>query len=139
MTPRRGGNAPFSLAVPYTLSTVLLSLWNDALNYRPAFGYFPEAGFMRLFGRAAARRPRRQLLYAEFVFEKDRSDGNRALENGLNLSRNSFLFSVSQKVGYRLSFESVHDDQTENDRSPNCAVEAPTSAIRAEGCASAII
>ena len=38
----------------------------------------------------------------------------------------------------RLSFERVHDDQTEKDRSPNRAGEAATSAGRTEGRASAI-
>ena len=39
-------------------------------------------------------------------------------KSGLNLSQNSFLISASQKVTVRLSFERVHDHQTEKDRSP---------------------
>jgi hypothetical protein len=45
--------------------------------------------------------------------------GRFRVGNRLNLSRNSFLISVSQKVRWRLSFERVHDDQTEKDHSRN--------------------
>jgi hypothetical protein len=60
-------------------------------------------------------------------------------KSGLNLSQNAFLISASQKVRVRLSFERAHDHQTEKDRPPSRAVEAATSAGRAESCASAII
>jgi hypothetical protein len=46
------------------------------------------------------------------VFEKARYPGKGAAKNGLNLSRNTFLISASQKVRVGLSFERVHDDQT---------------------------
>jgi DNA invertase Pin-like site-specific DNA recombinase len=49
------------------------------------------------------------------------------------------LISTSQKVRVRLSFERVHDDQTDKGRSPSRASEAATSAGRAEGRAGAII
>jgi Resolvase, N terminal domain len=49
------------------------------------------------------------------------------------------LISTSQKVRVRLSFERVHDDQTEKDGSHGRSSEAATSAGRAEGRATAII
>jgi DNA invertase Pin-like site-specific DNA recombinase len=49
------------------------------------------------------------------------------------------LISASQKVKVRLSFERVHDDQTDKGWSPSRAGEATTSAADAEGRASAII
>ena len=57
----------------------------------------------------------------------------------LNLSQNAFLILPSQKVRVRLSFERVHDDQTDKGWSPSRAGEAATSAGRGEGRASAII
>jgi hypothetical protein len=47
-------------------------------------------------------------------------------ESGLNLSQNSFLISVSQKVSCRLSFERVHADKTDKDRSHGLAGQSTT-------------
>src|SRR6516165_9628533 len=73
------------------------------------------------------------------VFERMRQTEKLTGNSGLNLSQNSFLISASQKVRVRLSFERVHDHQTEKDKSPSRAGEAATSAGRAESRASAII
>ena len=75
------------------------------------------------------------------VFEKTYRHGKGKSENDLNLSQNSSLISTSQKVRARLSFERVHDDQTDKDKDQthSHAGEAATSAGRAEGRASAII
>jgi hypothetical protein len=36
-------------------------------------------------------------------------------KSGLNISQNTFLISASQKARVRLSFERVHDDETDKD------------------------
>src|SRR5215813_3879667 len=59
-------------------------------------------------------------------------------ENGLSVSQNPFLISASQKVRVRLSFERVHDNQTEKDSSHGRTGEAAASAGSAKGT-SAII
>jgi hypothetical protein len=73
------------------------------------------------------------------VFERACRNGKIRGKSGLNLSRNSFLISTSQKVRVRLSFERVHDDQTDKDHSHSRAGEAATSTGRAEDRADAII
>src|SRR5215469_9500237 len=60
-------------------------------------------------------------------------------KNGLNLSQNSLVISASQKARVRLSCERVHDDQTEKDGADDRTGEAATSAVRAEGRASAVV
>jgi hypothetical protein len=44
----------------------------------------------------------------------------------LNLSQDSFLISVSQKVSLRLSFERVHVDQTHKNRSHGLTEQSKT-------------
>ena len=51
------------------------------------------------------------------VFERNHPNRKSSVESGLNGSRNSFSLSASQKASVRLSFERVHDDQTEKDHS----------------------
>ena len=62
-----------------------------------------------------------------FVFERSQRNQKVRAKSGLNLSQNPFLISASQKVRVRLSFERVHDDQTEKDCSHGRAGEAATS------------
>ena len=57
----------------------------------------------------------------------------------LNLSQNSFLISASQKVRVRLSFERVHDDQTDKGSTPSHASKAATSADLAERVPSLVV
>jgi hypothetical protein len=89
--------------------------------------------------RLTANEESLESLSKTFVFERSWSNGKVRAKSGLNRSQNPFLISASQNVRVRLSFERVHDHQTEKDRSPSRAGEAATSAGRAESRASAII
>jgi hypothetical protein len=60
------------------------------------------------------------------VFEKAEPNGKVSAESGLNPSQNSFLISVSQKVSCWLSFERVHADQKDKDRSRGLAGQSTT-------------
>src|ERR1700730_16722323 len=60
------------------------------------------------------------------VFERMATNRKVRAESGLNLSQNSFLILASQKVRWRLSFERVHDDQTDKDRSHGRAGQSTT-------------
>ena len=71
------------------------------------------------------------------VFERSRPNRKVRCKSGLNLSQNAFLISASQKARVRLSFERVHDDQTDKGRSHSRAGKAATS-CRGERRASAI-
>jgi hypothetical protein len=60
------------------------------------------------------------------VFVRSAIDRKVRTENALNLSRNAFLISASQKVSCRLSFERVYAKQTDKDRSNGLAGQSAT-------------
>src|SRR5271165_1233754 len=101
--------------------------------------YRGRLGQRRVFQQYSKNMHHPNHLRKTVVFERRRPTRKISDKSGLNLSQNTFLISTSRKARMRLSFERVHDDQTDKGRSPSRAGEAATAAGRLEGRASAII